>query len=142
MKVSKKYKTNINEVFSTLVKEFQRDYLKNTGQDIRLSQIEAGLSYEKEISKNHTMIVTVDQIEVPSLFKTLIQTNRGTVIIEYQLEELEDSNVQITYSEEYDQPGFFMRANNLLLMPFFRKKFKKRMEDSIDALINMTNNNK
>ena len=137
MEITKVYDANAESFFNILRNSFKADYQSNTKTFIKADDIQPGLKYKKQFGQagKSTALVEVEAMKFPLHYKVKLGSNRGSNIIEYVIEPQSDDTISVTYREDYVDEGLFMKMNNKVLYPFFRKKFEKRMTDQVDSLI-------
>lgn len=137
MQVKKVYDTTAEDLFRILFNAFKADYQKNTQKSIVDQDIRPGLSFKKYFGKDkeNSALVKVEAMNFPHHYKVVLNTNRGSNIIEYIIEPYNDHEIEVTYREEYIDSGFISKLNNKLLYPFFRKSMTQRMESQVDHLV-------
>lgn len=141
MEVSKVYQGSAEKLFDLLKESFKSDYERNTKKLLRSGELKPGLKFTKTFgAKNQSsVLVEVDQMAYPHHYKINLNSSRGTNVIEYLIEPQAEGEIEVTYREEYVNTGFFTKANNLLLAPFFRKKLERRMLLQVDQLMEYSN---
>lgn len=141
MEVSKVYQAQAESVFVFLKEAFKSDYERNTNKLLRSADLKPGLKFTKTFgaNKQNSVLVEVEKMTFPSHYKIILNSSRGTNLIEYQIEPQAIGEIEVTYREEYLNTGFFTKMNNFLLTPIFRKKLEKRMLAQLDQLIHYSN---
>ncbi len=141
MKVSKVYQANAESLFDFLKASFKNDYERNTNKLLRSGDLKPGLKFTKTFgAKNqNSVLVEVEHMTAPHHYSILLKSSRGSNVIEYLIEPVTDSEIEVTYREEYLNTGFFTKMNNLILGPLFRKKLEGRMLAQMDQLIAYSN---
>lgn len=141
MEITKVYQANPEKFFNLLRDSFKTDYQANTKKMIKNSDIKPGLKFTKSFGTNnqHSVVVEVEEMTFPDHYKIKLNSSRGTNIIQYVIDPQNQTEIAVTYREEYVNVGVFTKLNNLILSPFFKKKLQRRMTDQVDHLIEYSN---
>lgn len=142
MKVSQTFLGNPEVVYTVLLEALQADYKEATDEVLLLSDLVAGLTYQKFFGKKqeNSVLVQVRQLTAPSLYEVAISSNRGMQIISYQIEQVDEQQVTVTYSEEYFPETKWQAWNYKCLFPFLKNSLQKRMKAQLEQFIYIVNN--
>lgn len=141
MEITKIYEASPERFFNLLRDSFKTDYQSNTKKYIKSSDIKPGLKFTKSFGTNNknSVLVEVEEMTFPKHYKIKLKSSRGTNIIQYIIEQQNETEIAVTYCEEYVNVGVFTKLNNMILSPFFKKKLQQRMTDQVDHLIEYSN---
>lgn len=136
MKVTKNYEVPQEKVFDVLLSSFAEDYRRNSQKELYPHQIKSGVTYNKKFGQKtqYTAEVTMVNMEYPSLYEVQLTTNRGVNTICYALNTTADQQTEITYEERAENQTMMEKLNYRILLPFFKKKFKKQMLSQLDGV--------
>lgn len=142
MQVSRTFLGKQEAIYATLLQSLQADYKEVTGELLDVTAIAAGLTYQKTFGKQkeNSMLVQVRQLIAPSLYEVAISSNRGLQVISYQIEQVDEQQVTLTYSEEYFPETKWQAWNYKCLYPFLKNSLQKRMTFQLQQLIHIVNN--
>lgn len=93
------------ELFDMLVDSVLYDIKKSTGKKLNRSQFHKGTNYRKKIKTNakgkHGVLVkvTVTEFDPPHLYEATFSGDTDSSTIRYEIEELGDGKVKVTYKE-------------------------------------------
>lgn len=106
IQASKVMNVTARDFFDMLVDSVLYDIKKSTGKKINRSQFHKGTNYRKKIKTNAKgkkgvlVKVTVTAFEAPYLYEATFSGDTDSTRIRYEIEELEDDQIRVTYSED------------------------------------------
>lgn len=143
MEIVKRYDNcTAQAVFKTIVEQFIKDYVDNTGQVITSNALTAGVSYQKTFGKNNQqqMSVQIDNIVENQCYAVSIFSNRGVSQMVYELADINEG-VEIRYTELYYPKNKWYAWNHKALFWIMKKQMARIVSAQLDALVTYTKNN-
>lgn len=136
MKMKKKIKSNTSDLFITIMRLFYEE-LKFNNIDISKSNISEGFSYIKKIYFNGKYIfnkAVITKLNENNEFETTIYTSRGKYIINYKLQEIDENDTFLIYTEEFISDKIFNNWNQKFMEFLLKSKIKKRLNKQLDVI--------
>ncbi|MFI3227776.1 MAG: DUF3284 domain-containing protein [Clostridia bacterium] len=133
MQVTKKLNVSLDEFFDFVEKSIKYDIKNATGEDI--DQVVQGYSYEKTLAnalkQSGNVLTTIEKYERGSCYQSKVTSNQGFNYMTFDVAEIDDENVEVTYSEEF----ISHRKMNNLNYKFMLKLYKKRIDRRMNLLV-------
>lgn len=140
MKVELQLQVTQQQIFDLLTKSILTDIETTTGKSLPVDQIN-GFSYTKSITTKLGVANQVDIIIssyiVPSVYEAKAISKDGEYVFRYDLSPVDDTNCQVTYTETFDSPKWFLRLNQSIFSMLYLKKSKQRLIGSIRYMEHM-----
>lgn len=116
-------------LYRLCLESFQVDYQMATGCVLALSAIQEKLSYVKRFGKKaeQSVRITLQRLVPNQCYTVAVESNRGVQLLSYQFYPLENSRVEMIYTEEYLPEGRWNQLNYKLLLPLMKKMLEKKM---------------
>lgn len=144
MEVNLALDVTAEEFFDTIYNSLEYDIKEFTGKNVRIKNIKPGYSYIKRLKSKMghgaDVKVTIEELEYPKIYVGRFDSSTGVNRIKYEVEDLENGQIGLSYSEEYEGAKKSYQMNGMLLnwlmsIPnkrALKKKFRI-LEDSIIA---------
>lgn len=137
MKVSKTFEGQAARIFQGIVLSFQQDYYQATNIELSEGDIQPGLTYIKHFGKNNqnSIKITVIEFESPQKYAVEYSSNQGKHFVSYELKDLDESHVEITYYQYHQTEGIFQKLNAKLMNIFFKNATRRKIEAQLKGLV-------
>lgn len=126
------------EFFEYLTQSIMIDIFKNTNVFKCKEEIIPGLTYKKKIKNaNHTesnVHVELIEYQTPSLYKSKITNNFNINTITFECNEINENQVQIIYTENYDSTKKLQLINYYFVSFILSKTMKKKIKNMLLAM--------
>jgi len=138
MKVSRIMNASAEEVYGLMLESAKADVEQATGKKINENDIKTGYSYRKNLTnrmgKEGSSIATFTRIIKPRVYEIEFKTARGFNKVIYEIEALENGQVEVTYEEVYDAADKRQDLNYKIVSFFYNRGSKKRMERMLELM--------
>ncbi|MCQ9210678.1 DUF3284 domain-containing protein [Granulicatella seriolae] len=129
MQVSHVLQAEASQIYKALLTSIQAQVQASLGQDIRIEDIQEGLSYQlgnqggtgQKSSARLTIVSLIPNQE----YSYQVASNRGLITTTFDMKERTDKTTEVTYSEEFSSQDFFVRLNHKLLSFLMGSRYRK-----------------
>ena len=130
--VTHKMNTTADRFYDLLIGSVKHDIELKTGEPIELKDIKSGYEYKKtltnKLGKERKATTTLLKIEPPRCYEAQFETVRGGVnTISYNIEDLDDGLIEVTYNESFDTTSSALALNFKIMSFFYKRSTRKRM---------------
>ena len=140
MELKRIMKGNVEDCFALLQSSFMEDYQHNTEVDPVQTPFE-GLSFKKNLTtklgNSGEVNVTLTRFEANQALEIQFDSAQGINTIEYQLNQIDSDNYELTYCEKY-LASSGSKSLNFKVMEFVtRRRLKKQAELTLNQIENI-----
>ncbi len=136
MKIQQKLNIPANFFYRKVVDSVLYDIRTQTGNTISEDQLE-GYSYLKQFTKTTSARITVTKLIPDRAYYYTTHSNQSNFEVKYDIEKLSDKEIKVTYEENVESKGGFLRQMNDVLvgsiLGFVRRRNFKKMLLQIEA---------
>ncbi|WP_416327333.1 DUF3284 domain-containing protein [[Eubacterium] hominis] len=138
MEVCEKLYVTAEEFWGTLETSLAYDITQATGKNVRPKQIKKGYSYTKTL-KNKTgrkgsVKVTITDFDAPVKYTAKFESKNGVNYISYEIEQLDEEHIGVTYSEGFEGASGAKSVNFKLMSFFYNRGAKKKATRLLRAI--------
>lgn len=130
MEVSEKLYVTAEEFWNTLEVSLAYDITQATGKNVRPKQIKKGYSYTKNLKnkmkRQGSVKVTITEYEEPKKYAAKFESGQGINYISYEIEQLDEEHIGVTYSEGFDGASGTKKVNFKVMSFFYNRGAKKK----------------
>lgn len=94
------------EFFDSIFASLEYDIKQATGKTVRAARIKPGYHYNKKLNSKMghgaSVTVTVEELDYPRIYKARFDSATGINYICYEVEELDNGQIGLSYSESYE----------------------------------------
>lgn len=91
--------------FCEITKSIIGDVKRQTGKNIRVSQLKPKMNYKKKIpgrsSSNAEVVVKILECELNRVYSSSFTSKIDETIVKYEIEQIDDNKIKVTYTETY-----------------------------------------
>lgn len=138
MEVSEKLYVTAEEFWNTLENSLAYDITQATGKNVRPKQIKKGYSYTKtlknKVSRKGGVKITITDFDQPKKYAAQFESAQGVNTISYEIEQLDDEHIGVTYREGFDGASGAKSANFKFMSFFYNRGAKKKATRLLRAI--------
>lgn len=138
MQVSEKLYVSAQEFWNTLENSLAYDITQATGKNVRAKQIKKGYSYTKtlknKVSRKGGVKITITDFDEPKKYAAKFESGQGVNTISYEIEQLDEDHIGVTYSEGFEGASGAKSANFKFMSFFYNKGAKKKATRLLRAI--------
>ncbi|WP_125607052.1 DUF3284 domain-containing protein [Lapidilactobacillus bayanensis] len=136
MKIKQKLNIPANFFYHKVVDSVLYDIRTQTGETLSEAQLE-GYSYIKQFTKSTSARITVTKLVPDESYHYTTHSNQSDFDVKYDIKQLCEKEIEVTYQEEVASKGGFMRQMNDVLvgsiLGYVRRRNFKKMLLQIEA---------
>lgn len=138
VEVNEKLYITAEDFFTQLTESIAYDITESTGKKVLAKQVHKGYSYHKQmknkVGRKGDVKVVIKEFSYPTCYVAEFHSVQGVNIIKYEIEQMEDGCIGVTYIEDFQ--GKSKAANwNFRFMSFlYNKRAKKRAVRMLRAM--------
>ena len=141
MKVTETLSCSKQAFFDVLYDSIAWDVRESTGSDVSFEELQNGFSYVKTMksalgSEQKTKISIVEFAQ-NNRYVARYVTDRGTDEVSYEIEDLGDGAIRVTYRERFEGATRWMTLNYKLLGCIAQLGGKRRIRQMLQAMANV-----
>lgn len=118
------------DFFKHIAESVAYDISEATGKNVRVKQIHPGFTYKKtmknKVGRKGDVEVDITEWNPPRIYKAEFKSYGGVNTLSYEIEELEDGRIGVTYTEDFQGKNRTSNWNFKLMNLFYKGKAKKR----------------
>jgi len=138
MEIREKLRVTAEEFFSQMMVSVLYDIKSATGRDVKREQIHKGYHYTKKmknkVGREGDVRITVTEYDPPYRYSASFDSASGTNRIEYRLEEVPESGIEVFYLEDYEGDTKSQDLNYRIIGALYRRSAKKRTKKMFHAM--------
>lgn len=138
VKVQEKLYVDAQDFFSSVAESVAYDISDVTGKKTRVKQIHKNLTYTKvmknKLRRKGDVKVTITKWDPPYTYEASFTSLQGVNTISYQVEELSDGYIGVTYQEDFHGTSSSKDLNFKLVNLFYKRKATKRAKTLLRAI--------
>ncbi len=138
MEIIRELKVSAGALFDVLLNSVANEVSQATGELTAPDEITEGLQYTKSMQNKlgmaGTTVVTIEELDVPRVYASRIDTDKDSYRVRYAVEPVTDEAIRVTYSEEVTGEGKLRELNWKLMSWLMKKSFQKRMAATLDQM--------
>lgn len=143
MEVNLAMDVTAKELFDVITASLEYDIKTSTGKTVHLRNIKPGYTYTKHLNSkmgHGTKVqVTIEELTEPFVYAAKFDSQTGVNRIRYEIEELEDNQVGLTYEESFEGSKKMYDWNTKLLTWVLsipnKRNLKKRFRELESSII-------
>ncbi|WP_225046937.1 DUF3284 domain-containing protein [Lacticaseibacillus kribbianus] len=120
-------------IYQTIIDSVLYDIKQETGNSIAPGAL-TGYEYQKKMGKNGHGRVKITKADKNRAYAFQTRIGRGTYYVEYALQETQDDQTKVTYTENtlYDDKS--RELNQMLMMMLLGRRRKRRIKYMLDTM--------
>lgn len=134
MKISKTLNVSQKEFYEYLILSLMIDIHKNSNQFILENQLKQGFNYKKKLKNSILSNVEIVELKKPNIYHVRITVGNNIHEIKYQLEKIDENQVNVNYCEEYMSKKRLNQWNYYLVGFITKRKNKRLMVNMLDNM--------
>ena len=123
------------EFFDFLYESIINDIKESTNKTVTRKDIKGGYRYKKEMKnkmgRQGTATILIREFVPNKTYVAVFESNQGENIISYNVEELEENKIGVTYNEEYIASDKLKSWNFSLVNFFYKRKANKNAKNTL-----------
>jgi len=123
--------TTADRFYDLLISSVKHDIEQKTETSLDLKDLKSGYVYKKaltnKLGKQGQAKTTLTKIEPPHCYEAQFETPRGVNTISYQIKDLDDNLIEVTYSENFDSTSAAVALNFKIMSFFYKRSTRRRM---------------
>ncbi|MDN6161172.1 MAG: DUF3284 domain-containing protein [Atopostipes sp.] len=135
MEIKETLSVSAEEFFDFLYHSIILDIKESTGESLKRDEIIEGMTYSKTLTtktgQTGEATVSLTTIQPNESYKASFNTTQGENITHYEVEELTDQQIEVTYREEYVASSWLKGLNFKLMNLFFKRRSKKQASERL-----------
>ncbi|KAF1303475.1 DUF3284 domain-containing protein [Enterococcus saccharolyticus] len=135
MEIVKKMQVPASFFYKKIIDSVLYDIQDTTGRTLSESQLK-NFEYVKQFNEKTRATIKIEDIKLNETYAYRTSTTRNEFVATYTIHPIDDTNCEITYSEQMKSHGTIQALNDMvtgLLLGFFKKKQFKRMLQMIES---------
>ena len=132
-----------DDFFDAMVTSICYDIEASTGKTMKKENLKDGYTYKKNMGKNKTATVVIEKLEQGKTYKATFSNSQGCTTLAYEITEIEEDLIEVSYSEEFESTSKLKQWNYALLSPLYVRKTRKRtmrLLEQMELYINSNTN--
>ncbi|GEK92001.1 DUF3284 domain-containing protein [Alkalibacterium kapii] len=121
--------------FDFLYLSIINDIKQSTQKNVSKDDITEGFEYKKTLAnkmgRKGQVKVTLAELQPPTKYVAEFKSNQGINVISYEIESVNESQIKVTYTEEFIAADKLKDWNFKLLNFFYKKKSKKTIDATL-----------
>lgn len=146
MEVNLDLDVNKEEFFEFIYESIIKDIEESTGKKLSKEDIIQGYKYDKnlknKLGRAGNVEVTILEFVPYKKYVAEFKSNQGKNIISYEINNLNNEKINVTYFEDYIAPDKLKDWNFKLMNFFYKKKSMKRAESILKNIERYIKNKK
>lgn len=146
MQVSLNLDVTKKEFFGFLSDSIIQDINENTGKKLLREEIFENYNYHKnmknKMGRQGEVKVTIVEFKPCQIYTAKFQSNQGENIISYNIKELANKKINVTYIEDYIAPDKLKALNFKLVNLLYKKRAQLKSETILKNIENYIHNNR
>ncbi len=146
IEVKERLNVSAKDFFSKIEESVIYDIEKSTGKKLVPRDIYNGFKYTKnlknKLGRRGEVDVTITHFVSPKLYGANFKSAMGINTIYYNIEEVDDENIDVIYKEEFIGKTNSMDLNFKIMNFFYKKRSKKRAIRLIKSIETYIKSNK
>lgn len=141
MIIKKNLNVTVEEFYGFIQEMVLQDIREATGRTVDISEVQPGYKYKKKLTNRVGQVGNV-KTEIVNLssnnYRAEFKSEQGINVLSYTYEALDDSNIELTYEEDFIGKSSAMKWNYKLMSLLYNHSNKKRIRlllNQIEKLI-------
>ena len=126
------------DFFKHIAESVAYDISEATGKKVRVKQLHKGFSYKKtmknKVGRKGEVDINITEWDPPHIYKAEFSSYGGVNTLSYEIEDLADGRIGVTYSEDFKGRNRSSDWNFKLMNLFYKGRAKKRATRPLRAV--------
>ncbi len=138
IEVNLEMEVSAKELFDVIVPSVIYDIKQATGKSVNVSALHDNYTYKKKLKskmgKDASVRVTITRFTYPTIYEAEFDSGAGKNRMRYEVEELDNGNIGLSYMEDFEGQGKMAAMNGWLVGLVYNHKAKKDIKKRLRAM--------